>query len=191
MLAISAVIAIPGLAAAHERRDVDRYTFVVGWIVEPAFEGQKNGIDLRVTNTETTQPVEGVEKTLKAEVIFGGQRREFALRTIFRDPGHYTADIVPEREGDYRFRFFGTIDGVQINETFDSADGRFGGVESIRGIQFPETAASGQTTVASSPSVTTSSQSDSSQPLALVGVILGALGVGLGGLALVRSRGTS
>jgi hypothetical protein len=68
--------------------------------------GQKNGIDLRVTNRETTLPIEGVEKTLKAEVTFGAQRREFELRAIFRDPGHYTADIVPMRDGDYRFRFF-------------------------------------------------------------------------------------
>ena len=59
-------------AAAHERRTVaDKYTFVVGFINEPVFLEQPNGIDLRITNAESNEPVEGVEKTLKADMIVG------------------------------------------------------------------------------------------------------------------------
>ena len=40
----------PGTASAHERRTVGKYQFVVGWLNEPAFSGQMNSIDLRVTD---------------------------------------------------------------------------------------------------------------------------------------------
>lgn len=42
-LAVFVVIGITNNALAHERRDVGKYQVVVGFIVEPAIEGQKNG----------------------------------------------------------------------------------------------------------------------------------------------------
>src|SRR5205807_2655183 len=61
----------PGIASAHERRIVGGdYTFVVGFLKEPAFEGETNGIDLRVSKAGD-QPAEGVEQPLKAEVMAG------------------------------------------------------------------------------------------------------------------------
>lgn len=186
-------LALPGAALAHERRTVGKYELVVGWMVEPAFAGEKNGLDLRVTNTETQKPVEGLENTLKAEVIFGAQKREFELRAVFRDPGHYTADIVPTRQGDYRFRFFGTIEGTEVNETFDSADGKFNAVRSIQAVHFPETvppASEVARTAAIADQKATAAQEAASggQMLAIAGVVLGAMGLLVGGLALARGR---
>ncbi|MBI3953814.1 MAG: hypothetical protein HY330_04815 [Chloroflexi bacterium] len=43
-------------AAAHERRAVGQYTFVVGFTGEPAFVEDKNGVDLRVTRTQAASP---------------------------------------------------------------------------------------------------------------------------------------
>ena len=193
----------PSAALAHERRDVGKFQFVVGWAGEPAFEGEKNGISLAITVGDTNEPVSGVEKTLKAEVLFGGQRKEIPLRAVFQQPGRYSGDLVPTREGDYRFRFFGTIDGTEVNQTFDSADKKFNGVESIKAIQFPAAAESPATApsvpaaAASSPAALAGAQSAAqaaqtaaanAQTLALVGAVLGALGLLLGGVAMFRNR---
>ncbi|MGH2543742.1 MAG: hypothetical protein ACRDIB_13140, partial [Ardenticatenaceae bacterium] len=89
---ISATLLVLALAAfsanvalAHESRPVGEYTLVVGFIVEPAFEGIKNGIDLRVTNTDSQAPVEGLEETIEAELTHAASdvSRVMALRTIF------------------------------------------------------------------------------------------------------------
>jgi len=53
--AVAVVMASLGIfaspAAAHETRAVGPYTFVVGWVAEPAIAGQSNGLDLTVTET--------------------------------------------------------------------------------------------------------------------------------------------
>src|SRR5436309_10403830 len=109
-------------AIAHERRDVGPYKFVVGFLAEPAFEGLKNGVDLRVLQAETQQPVEGLEHTLQVEVTYvpSSVAKVLRLRTIYREPGHYTADLIPTAPGQYRFRFVGSITGTAVNETFNS-----------------------------------------------------------------------
>lgn len=138
-LVVALLTATTGMALAHERRDVGNYGFVVGWIVEPAFEGQKNGVDLRVTDNTTQKPVEGLEKTLKVEIthLATNTTRTFSLRAIFRDPGHYTNDIVPTAPGDYKFHFVGTIGDSKIDETFTSGPNTFGAMESSAEMQFP------------------------------------------------------
>jgi hypothetical protein len=55
-------------ASGHERREVGPYRFVVGFLVEPAFEGLKNGVDLRVFEAATEAPLEGLQDTLQVEI---------------------------------------------------------------------------------------------------------------------------
>lgn len=176
---------------AHEHRRVGQVEFVVGWAVEPAFVGEKNGLELRVLrpapNGGEGTPVEGLERTLRAEVLFGGQSRALTLRPVFRQPGRYTADIVPTRVGDYRFRITGTIDGRPVDETFDSADGKFHGVQEIAAVQFPERLPSPADL--SRETVAAAAQARQARTLGGAGVVLGLLGSVLGGLALVRQRG--
>src|ERR671933_347783 len=115
--ALLLILLVPGAALAHERRDVGKLQFVVGWIGEPALQGEPNGIDLRITDKASGQPVEGAEKTLKASVAFGGgQPKEFPLRARFGQKGAYTADLIPTRSGTYLFTFSGTINGQNVNE---------------------------------------------------------------------------
>lgn len=186
------VMLVP-LALAHESRDVGKYRFVVGWAGEPAFRGERNGMDLTITNKDTNQPVEGLDKTLKAEVMFGGQKRELTLRGVFRQPGKYTADIVPTREGDYRFRFFGEIEGQKVDETFDSANGKFNAVQSIQAVQFPEAeppaAQLNQAVQAADQKVTAAqAAAANAQTFGMIGIGAGVLGVALGAWALIASR---
>lgn len=143
--AITMVVASLGIfasqAAAHERRTVGPYTFVVGWIVEPAYVDQLNALDLTVTETATTKPVEGLEKTLKAELIAGGGSaiKPLTIATRFGLPGKYQGQVVPTKVGDYTFHITGTVGTTNIDEKFESGPGRFGGIEDIAPLQFPNT----------------------------------------------------
>jgi hypothetical protein len=147
ILSIAAAVAVvvaslgifAGPAAAHERRAIGPYTFVVGWIVEPAYVGQLNALDLTVTETATTKAVEGLEKTLKAELVAGGGAATMPLTiaTRFGLPGKYEGQVVPTRIGDYTFHISGTVNTTSIDEKFESGPGRFGGVEDIAPLQFP------------------------------------------------------
>jgi hypothetical protein len=86
-------------------------------------------LDLRVTPTGATEdksiPVEGLEASLQAEVthIPTGVSKTLTLRTIFNDPGQYTADLIPTAPGVYQFRMFGAIEDLAVDETFVSRGG--------------------------------------------------------------------
>ena len=131
------MVLAPSMALAHETREVSGYRFVAGWIGEPALEGQKNCVDLRITQAD--KPVEGIEKTLQVEILHkaSGVKKTFALRTIFRDPGHYTADLIPTAPGQYEMRFFGKVGSTDVNETFISGPGRYGDIEPTTELSFP------------------------------------------------------
>jgi hypothetical protein len=125
-------------AAAHERRTMaGKYTFVVGFINEPALVEEPNGIDLRITNVQTNEPVEGAEKTLKADVAVGGQTKTFELRARFGQKGAYTADLFPTKTGTWTFHFYGTLEGTAVDEKFESGPGRFNDVQAKTDLQFP------------------------------------------------------
>ena len=127
-------------AAAHESRGVGPYTFVVGWINEPSVVGQSNGLDLTVTETASGTPVDGLEKTIQAEVIIGGgsKTRSLALAPDGDRPGHYTSGFIPTRVGDYTFHLSGTVGTTKIDEQFESGPNRFDPVTDIVPLEFPD-----------------------------------------------------
>lgn len=136
----STQLAASGTALAHERRMVGPYQLVVGWLNEPAFAGNANAVDFRVTDTRQNpaKPVEGLEKTISVEVAHGGLAPvKLELRTRFNQPGAYAADIIPTRAGAYRFMFKGKIEDRELNETFESGPGRFDDVEEPTELQYP------------------------------------------------------
>ena len=147
LIAVSTLVALSQPAAAHERRTIGPYQVVVGWIDEPAFVGQVNAVDFRVTDTRTNpaKNVEGLEKTLNVEVLSGGATTGFkaAFRTRFGLPGQYAADIVPTREGSYKFKITGKIETTDVNETFESGPGRFDEIRPLTALQYPETVPTG------------------------------------------------
>ena len=142
--AIAVVVASLGIfatpAAAHETRLVGPYTFIVGWVNEPAIVGQSNGLDLTVTETAGDKAVEGLEKALKAEVITGGgaKTRSLELTPDSDVPGHYTSGFVPTRIGDYTFHISGTAGTTKIDEKFESGPNRFDAVTDIVPLEFPD-----------------------------------------------------
>src|SRR5262247_591871 len=202
MAAVLAVlVCATSTAVAHERREVSPYQFVVGFLTEPAFEGLKNGVDLRVLRAETQQPVEGLEHTLQVEVTYvpSGAAKVLRLRTIYREPGRYTADLIPTAPGHYRCRFFGTLAETPINETFDSraGGGQFDDVDASADLQFPErlpapremqSAIRGTQQTAQQAQDAALAGRTSTQTLAIIGTVLGALGLATGIGAMVTAR---
>jgi hypothetical protein len=185
------------IALAHEHRDISNYEVIVGWLTEPAFEGQKNGVDLRVTNATTQQPVEGLENTVQVEIthVPTGVAKVFNLRTIYRDPGHYTVDLLLTAPGHYRMRFFGTIEGMNVNETFDSKSGGGGynDVQSSADIQFPNRIAEmreieGVVKNFAEENHNASEKASRASTVAVSGIVLGAVGLVAGTISLVVSR---
>jgi hypothetical protein len=128
--------ALAPAAEAHERRQVGDYTFVVGFLNEPAYLEEANAASVRVTRADGT-PVEGLQQSLKVEVTSGADSRTFDMTTVFNQPGHYVARFIPTKSGAYTFRFFGTIDGTQVDERFESGPGRFDEVKATEDLQFP------------------------------------------------------
>ena len=156
LMAAVALVVITAGVSAHERRDVaeGQFRLVVGFLDEPAYSGEKNGLDLRVAKLDQaatpvaegddppTTPVEGLESTLQAEVFFADQSMPLVISASFGEPGSYESVFFPTQPGDYSFHIFGTIEGVAIDETFTSGPDTFGPMEDPAPLQFPkETAA--------------------------------------------------
>ena len=175
--ALLMVVWAPGTALAHERRTIanGKYDVVVGWDVEPAYADMKNGASIRIMEAGTTNPVTGAEKSLKLAIRQGAGAQTFPLRAVFGQNGYYVADIVPTRAGDYRFTFTGDINGAAVDETFDTADGKFNAVEPQTALQFPVPLGDPAQTAAAVQAAQADAQS--ARTLAYVGIGVGVLGL--------------
>lgn len=191
----SPAITLPTVAQAHETRPVGRYEFVVGWSVEPSYEGQMNGVSLRVRVPGTPPtPVEGVEEDMQVEVthVATDAKVTMPMETVFNNPGLYIAHLLPTAPGQYVFRFFGTIDGTAINETFTSGE-RFDNINSTDAIQFPEKVAQvrevqGIASEAADTAEDADSAASSAQTLAYVGIGLAVLAILGAGASFAMNR---
>jgi hypothetical protein len=202
-IALSAVllIALTATATAHETREVEgEFQFVVGFMNEPAYVNQMNGIDLRITYLNGEQdgdnenddngdhdhgeaddqyatdnpPVENAHQTLNATITHGEDSMDVELRPVWGQPGAYTADVIPTSTGTYSFQFTGEIDGVQIDETFTGGPDTFSEVEATEELEFP----AGGAMVAD--------ESDQAAAMGIAGVVAGLLGLLAGGIAYFK-----
>jgi hypothetical protein len=168
------------VALGHERRAVGPYTFVVGWLNEPAYVNLLNSLDLTVTETSGGKAVEGLEKTLKADLIFGSTTPQpLTLAARFGLPGKYSGYVMPTKTGDYTFHITGTVGTTNIDERFESGPGRFGSVESTDPLQYPQRLASSSDLAA---------RVDQLQTLVIAGIVLGGLALLASAAGLVVRR---
>lgn len=133
--AVLTMLVSAGTTLAHEDRELNDITMTVGLLDEPVYVGNKSGLDLRVIHDG--EPVEGLEETLQAEVIFEGETRELEISPRFGDPGAYRSVFFPTAAGPYTFRIFGEIDGEAVDESFTSSEEGFSEVQDVTGGQFP------------------------------------------------------
>lgn len=147
VLVAASLFAMASPAAAHERRNVGPYQLVVGWLNEPAFQGQPNGASVRITDPRATPPkaMEGLEKAISIEIRYGGLSTPFTgtVRAVFGQPGLYSLDLIPTAGGAYTFRIKGKIESLDFDEKFESGPGRFNDVEAQSDLQYPAKAPAG------------------------------------------------
>src|SRR5581483_2268971 len=94
----------------------------------------KSGVDLSVLHfttqpnadpdsaspsAEKGTPVMGLEKTLKVEISAGDKKKVMPLEPSYETPGSYQAVFYPTIATTYTFRLFGTVNGKNIDTSFD------------------------------------------------------------------------
>jgi hypothetical protein len=179
VLAVVTVALTAGGAVAHESRDVGEHTFVVGFIDEPVFTGQKSGLEFFVSHGGE-EPVEGLEETLQAQVTFESETRDLEISPRFGEPGAYESVFFPTAAGPYTFRLFGEVEGEPFDESFTSGAETFGEVEELAGgqfpVQFPATADVVNDAEAGAAAAT---QATIALVLAIIGLLAGLVALGL------------
>lgn len=180
--AVLVAVAGTGTVLAHESRDVDDITIVVGNRNEPVFVGEESGLEFWVTHGG--EPVEGLEETLQAEVTFDDQTRALPLSPKFGEPGGYQSVYFPTAAGQYTYRIWGEIDGEAFDETFTSGPDTFGDVEPQAGGQFPVVLP------AMGDIVQAAEAGEAAATTATIALVLGAIGLlaGLAALGLTLAR---
>jgi len=112
-----------GVVQAHEVRQIGKYTVVVGFRVEPAFEDVVNAIDLFLNRTSYEKAIsvrDGDTVDLQVKVlllededpaadILAAARLQDALTQDFADSSRYNAWFKPTHSGAYAFRITGRM----------------------------------------------------------------------------------
>jgi len=192
-------------AYAHTTIQVEPYEIEVGWQDEPPVIGILNAITIDIREPGD---IEGVStgitngfKKLEASVVSGGASKVLDINTDPR-PGHYYAKIIPTKTGSLQIELKGEINGVEIDVLIPIED-----VESTSVLDFPPTSSSssGQEVTALKNAVTslqkdissikaqgsiTSTGSDgrATYNFAVFGISLGAAGVILAIIAMVKRK---
>lgn len=211
LLAVAVPIAtVSGLvdaspASAHERRAVGAFQLVVGWGDEPSYTGFKNSVQVTITEAATGAPVTDISDSLAVEVIKGADKTKLPLEANFRvgafgTPGDYRAWLTPTRPGTYTFHFTGTIRGQAVDASFTSSNTTFDDVDDVANSEFPaKDPSTGQLATRLDREVPrldaaarqAKDQAAGARTLALIGVVVGALGLlaAAGMVVVVRRNG--
>ena len=187
VVVVASMLLFSGQAFAHERRHVGPYLFVVGWLNEPAYEGQPNAATIRVSDTRENpaKAMEGLERTIKIEVVQGGLAAYGGtVRAVFGQPGLYALDVYPTVAGTYRYRVTGTVGTTNVNEAFESGPSTFGDILSTSALQYPTKIPAGDDLAKRLDAI--QSSSDQTRLLAIAALVLGV--IALGGAGLMRRR---
>ena len=211
--AILAALTLAGLlvpllaspAAAHEQRTVGKYSMVVGFGTEPAFAGTPNSVQLILADAKD-KPVTTLSDTLKVAVTTGNaEAKEMTLEPAFGEgwgeQGDYRAFFIPTTAGQYTFKFSGTIGSQKIDQTFTSGPKTFSDMGDPAELQYPVQDPSGTQltdrldreaarTQAALVAERDQAKDDaaSARTLAILGLIVGTLGLVAGGAALAMRR---
>jgi hypothetical protein len=197
---------LAGPASAHQAKTVGKYHFVVGFGDEPAYAGEKNSVQLLLADAND-QPVTDLTDTLKVAVTTGtAEPLALAMEPFFEvgefgTPGDYRAFFIPTAPGSYRFHFTGTIKGQKVDQSFTSGPQTFSDLEDPAQVQYPvrqptggqlATRADRETARVDAALTAERDQANddaaSARTLAIIGLIVGLLGLIAAIVALARGR---
>jgi hypothetical protein len=179
-LTAAVLLTLAGTAFAHERIEVGDYVFVLGWVDEPPLVGLRNAAFIEITLKSDGSPVTGAEASLAAAVAYGGQSRDLVFRPL-GEPGQYAADFIPTRRGIYTLKLTGALGEQPID-----ISGEIEEVLSAASAQFPEEQPTAGELLQALDEVR--GEIGSARLFGIVGLLLGAIGVVLAGVALSRKR---
>jgi hypothetical protein len=165
-------------AAAHTRVEIGPYVVIVGWEIEPPIVGERNQIVVHLREGETA--VTGAEASLAAEVLYAGRSFRSNLTPTIT-PGYYHVEILPTVRGQYSLRLFGTLGDTEIDQTIDPEP-----VFAADRLQFPETQPEPRELVQRLDDLENDLQS--ARTLALVGVMVGVLGLLTAVFTFIKGR---
>ncbi len=193
-------------AAAHEGRSVDDLEMVVGFGTEPAYAGYPNGVQLILSHRDGGPVTDLRSGDLGVEVKFGDATKEVDLEPFFEvgefgEPGDYRAWFVPTRPGAYTFTFSGRVDGQQVNESFTSGPDTFSEVANPAAEEFPvQDPTNGELAeridrevprlTGQIAAATQAAEDDAgaATTVAVVAIVVGAIGLILGAVAVASAR---
>jgi hypothetical protein len=170
-IALVALLNVYQTVFAHEEITVGDYSIEVGWLQEPPFAGQMNGITIDVTHTNagTVQPVEDIS-SLTVTLSYGGQEKSLEFEPVGEEaPGEFVASVIPTIPGEYEVIFGGTL-----GETAVDAQTHVQEVQPADVLAFPS--------VDQAPS-----SGDGSGWLVWLSLLIGLIGVGLGAAAFRKA----
>jgi hypothetical protein len=197
---------LAGPASAHEERTVGKYHFVVGFGDEPTYAGEKNSVILLLSDAND-KPVSDLTDTLKVAVSTGtAEPLQLSMEPDFEvgefgTPGDYRAWFIPTTPGAYSFHFTGSIKGQKVDQTFKSGPTTFDEAKDPAEIQYPVKQPTGGQLATRADRETArinaalaaerdqaKSDASSARTLAMVGLVVGALGLVAAMVALARGR---
>ena len=129
---------------AHTVDSVGDYRLEIGWMNEPVVSGETNGIELFVSPLEPGLPLEeqefkdgitGLDKTLKMELVYKGEKITLSLDSDHNIPGKYYAFVDPTVAGFYQANVLGDIRDTPVSLSMHPPK-----VDERKYIEFPEPA---------------------------------------------------
>lgn len=164
------ILSIPLTALAHESVQFGEYEIEYGWLSEPAVVGQPNAIVINVT--KSGEPYDIDLSKLLVQVEYGGQSKSLELQPLNEDgTGHYIGRLTPTQRGQYRLHISGSLGDQSVDATVQPED-----VEGADAVEFPVVSEE------STPLL------DVSGWVAVVALVVGLVGIGLGTAARNRSK---
>jgi hypothetical protein len=196
-------------AAAHGSKKQGDLVLTVGFGNEPAYAGEVNSVQLLLVHDG--KPVTDLGKGGKVDVEVTSEAADDAKLNMemeprfevgeFGTPGDYRADFIPTSVGNYTFHFTGTIQGEQVDMKFTSVKDGFDAVKDPATVQFPvKQPTTNQVSErldrevqrANDAVAAAQNQADdqvaTARLLAIVGLVVGLAGLGVGVFALTRKR---
>jgi hypothetical protein len=178
LLALSVLLLNFQPAFAHEGITVGDYEIVYGWVNEPPIAGQRNGVEIFVNDTSggSEQPVEEqIVQSLVVELTYGAESKTLTLEPVFDTPGAFDATVIPTIPGLYSLKFSGTVGDTAVDAEVELEE-----VQTADAVQFPR----GASTEPAQQNVA----AGTADWLIWLSLLLGICGVGLGAVALRKTR---
>jgi hypothetical protein len=199
---VGALVLVPALSAsAHVTKNFGPVHIEMGFGTEPAYAGQPNSVYMGIQ--KNGKPVVDLTDTLKVNVSYGTESVDLPLVPNFvvggdGTPGDYRAWFIPSQGGPYTFHITGTVDGTKVDWTESSSPSTFDAIQAPADASFPKVSTltsqqlsdliSNQTTRLQSSIDNANSAAKSARTAAVIGIVLGALGLGIGVVAITRKR---